>query len=570
MREKLSHRGNQAFSISNDHATIGYWTRTNQAQNLTRGSGLYETSSEKHSHETAWLKSLFGLSGFQIAGQSGGPLPPSAITSSLSDQGRPPQELTGDFVIACSVDEQLYLVRDHAGCRTLYFSMLGPRLVFASEPKAIWSLPEFSRQLDPDSLLKYLTFSFVPQQPTMLKNLFELPAGHLLHWTGNQYQIRRFFECESKVNEQLENSNPIERFQQVFSKSVAQRLTLQDREPLVFLSGGLDSSVVAAEIRRQHPGQITTFSLHFGEGYPNELSFAKQVADSLHTDHHEALIQPHQFLPQLRQMIWHLDDPIGDPITMPNFELAKRVSDRTDFVFNGEGGDPCLGGPKNLPMMLTHWYGTERHPNFRELAYLESFRRAYEEIDHIFEPAFQSTTNRECLTELLKPFFETGFSTRLLEKLQLINIRLKGAHLILPKVERMLGANGVVPLSPLFSREVVEESFALPPGLKLSRGVEKVVLKELYRDDLPRDVINRPKSGMRVPVHFWFQGEMKKYAKHILSRKELKRAGIFNPDRVKQLLDYNIEEGNGRYGIRLWMLITFEIWRRIVLEGEAV
>ena len=106
--------------------------------------------------------------------------------------------------------------------------------------------------------------------------------------------------------------------------------------------------------------------------------------------------------------------------------------------------------------------------------------------------------------------------------------------------------------------------------MKLERGIEKVILKNAYRDELPESVIARPKSGMRVPVHFWFQGEMKKYARHILSSRQIKRGGVFDHRRVKQLLKYNIEEGNGRYGMRLWMLLTFEIWRRIVIEGEAI
>jgi asparagine synthase (glutamine-hydrolysing) len=138
----------------------------------------------------------------------------------------------------------------------------------------------------------------------------------------------------------------------------------------------------------------------------------------------------------------------------------------------------------------------------------------------------------------------------------------------LPKVERMAGAFRLVTASPLFDERLVRLSFEMPPRLKLDRGIEKIVLKRAYQDRLPREVIERPKSGMRVPVHFWFQGEMKRYAKKLLAPRELKKAGIFEPERVGRLLVYDTEEGPGRYGIRLWMLLTFEIWRRIVIEGE--
>jgi len=106
--------------------------------------------------------------------------------------------------------------------------------------------------------------------------------------------------------------------------------------------------------------------------------------------------------------------------------------------------------------------------------------------------------------------------------------------------------------------------------MKLRYGIEKFVLKEAYKDDLPIEIINRPKSGMRVPVHYWFQREMRRYAKSILSRRRLKRVGIFNPDRVQQMLKYETEQANGRYGLRLWMLLTFEVWRRIVVDRESV
>ena len=170
---------------------------------------------------------------------------------------------------------------------------------------------------------------------------------------------------------------------------------------------------------------------------------------------------------------------------------------------------------------------------------------------------------------MIRPFFKARRPSLFLDKLTAINIRLKGAHLILPKVERMMGAAGIIPLSPLFSTEMVRFSYQMPSRLKLFGGVEKVLLKRTDADQLPAEVIARPKSGMRVPVHFWFRGELKRYARKILDRRQLPRVGLFDPQRVQQLLDYNTQEGPGRYGIRLWMLLTLEIWRRIVVEGEA-
>jgi asparagine synthase (glutamine-hydrolysing) len=257
---------------------------------------------------------------------------------------------------------------------------------------------------------------------------------------------------------------------------------------------------------------------------------------------------------------------------MPNFELSRHVAKEVRWVFNGEGGDPCFGGPKNVPMMLHHWYGgIKRGKHFRERQYLASYRRAYDDLYRLLTPDWQKKIDfNSHLIGVLKPFFQSRTPPDFLHKLIAINIRLKGAHLILPKVERMTGAWGLTPLAPLFDERLVKLSFEMPGRMKLSGGVEKIVLKRAFTNRLPPEIIARPKSGMRVPVHFWFKGELKRYARKILGKKSIKNTGIFDPERVRHLLDYNTPEGRARYGLRLWMLITFEIWRRIVIEKEPL
>ena len=160
------------------------------------------------------------------------------------------------------------------------------------------------------------------------------------------------------------------------------------------------------------------------------------------------------------------------------------------------------------------------------------------------------------------------FSPATLNKLMSINVRLKGAHLILPKVERMLAASGLTPLSPLFDEDLLRLSFQMPTKMKLRHGVEKWALKRAYENDLPREVIDRPKSGMRVPVHYWFRGELKRRARRTLAPGVLRQENIFDPERVRQWLRYDTDEGPGRYGMRLWMLMTFELWRRTVVDSR--
>ena len=475
--------------------------------------------------------------------------------------------LQGAFILALWDGEQGYLMRDGSGQRTLYYAEFDGRLLFANEPKGIHRYSGFKRQLNPGALAQYLSFSFVPQEQTMLQGLYELKPGHLLHYRQQQILLKRYFVFEETP---IQEQDTVQRFQSHFSQAVASRLT--DDKIGVFLSGGLDSSVITAELASQvNPEKIYSYSIHFGKKYLNELDFAQAVAKQCKTHHQEIFINPKHFLQRFREIIYYLDDPIGDPITIPNFELARQVKNEVAYVFNGEGGDPCFGGPKNYGMLLQHWYGVDRDEFFREKAYLNSFRRAYDELNHLLSPEIQQQIcQQRDLVDLLTPYFNASKPDNFLNKLMAMNIRLKGAHLILPKVERMLGVHGLPSLSPLFDEEIVKYSFSIPPQLKLAQGDEKLIMKQAFTGKIPQAVIDRPKSGMRVPVHFWFQGELKRYAKHILSPKEIKKSGIFNPERVKQLLKYDTEEAHKRYGLKLWMLLSFEIWRRLVIDGEAL
>jgi len=506
-----------------------------------------------------------------VAGQLYAPANPEGLWQAL-DSGDLAQ-LRGSFVLARSSGEGLTLIRDGAGRRTIYWGRCGDRFVFAIEPKAIHRLPQFSPRMRPAALAQFLTFSFVPGEGTMLEDLYELPAGHSVKLEpGQPPKLERWFQPE-RVDppEGRTDEDWVKGFRDRVG-DVVEEMRPQGQDAAIFLSGGIDSSVITAEVAARHDRPVHTYAIHFGEDYPNELEFAQAVAARCGTCHEEVLITPRDFTQRLPEIIWNLDEPIGDPVSMPNFELSRLVASRGyDRVFNGEGGDPCFGGPKNLPMLLGHWYGgVDFSPGHRERAYLASYRRAYEELEYLLAPDVRVAIQRERdLEGLLTPYFEADCPESFLNKLLLINMRLKGAHLILPKVERMLGANGLIPLSPLFDERLVEMALQLPGHLKLHGGVEKVILKRAYRGSLPDSVIDRPKSGMRVPVHYWFKGEMKRFARRLLSPKAIRAAGVFDEGRVKELLRYDNENGASRFGLRIWMLVTFEIWRRLVIERQS-
>ena len=482
--------------------------------------------------------------------------------------------LKGAFVAAVTDlhSPRIHLIRDGAGRRTVYCARLGERWLFASEPKALHQRLGFIRRLRPGAVAQYLTFSFIPGPQTMLDGLWEVPSGHIAILDSERPDpvwSPHFLPEHQTVEPAADNDAAwIARFRAGFADAV-EALRPNDDPVAVFLSGGIDSSIVTAQLCERRPGPVHTFAIHFGDAYANECEFARSVADYCGTVHEEVLIRPQDFVPRLYEIVHQLDEPIGDPVTMPNYELAARTADRGfRFVFNGEGGDPLFGGPKNVPMLLSHWYGGERSADFRERAYLASYRRAYDALDTLLTPEFRKAIDPDRdLNAVLRPFFTASQPARFLDKLIAINTRLKGAHLILPKVERMLGAWRLTPLSPLFDERLIELTFQLPGHLKLRNGVEKIILKRAFEGRLPQAIIDRPKSGMRVPVHAWFKDELARYARQLLNRRRIKADGIFQPSAVQQLLSYDESDGASRFGLRLWMLITFHIWKEQVLEA---
>lgn len=477
----------------------------------------------------------------------------------------------GEWVLAVRTAGRLLIARDAAGVRTVYWGRHHGRVLVGVEPKVVLAAPGFPRRVDPTALVQYLAFSFVPGERCGLADLHELPAGHQLDidLRSGCCEVTRWFVHEDIEVEEGDPADWVSATRSVIDAAVDSRLPDGERVSS-FLSGGLDSSIVtavAAECcKRRGLPPPATWSLHFGDRYPNELPFAAAVAARAGTDHHVVEVSAREVAANLRQLVWHLDEPIGDPVTAGTFALARSAGAVSPWILNGEGGDPVFGGPKNLPMLLEHWYRSDSDVAFREARYLATWRRAAEEIERLVHPDLLADVDlHDALHSVVGPFLNAARPEPFLNKLMVANMRLKGAHLILPKVDRMVGAFGGVQLSPLFDPAVIELSLRMPPAAKLRDGVEKWILKQAYADLLPPEVVGRPKSGMRVPVRWWFRRELRPLARDVLSPRAVRRAGVFQADTVRDIRRYR----TGRDGLRLWMLVTFELWRRTVIDGEA-
>ncbi|HEX7243051.1 MAG TPA: asparagine synthase-related protein [Longimicrobiaceae bacterium] len=456
-----------------------------------------------------------------------------------------------------AAERRLLLLRDGAGARTAYLAGDAAQgWSFAARLRALRRAPGVPGDVDPVALRDYLTCAFVPGERTMWKGVRELRPGTALALPDGREHV--FWEPRERVEDP---DAPLEahaaRLRALLEEAVRARLPRSG--PVgVYLSGGVDSSLVTALAARQAPGPVHTYALHFGGRYPNELRFSGMVAEHCGTVHHVLELPAATIREHLAESLAALDDPIGDPLTTPNLLLGRAASRDVEVILNGEGGDPSFGGPKNTPMLLHALYGT---PDELVAAYLRSFEKCYDDLPRLLTPEVRAELEGgppagHWFAGLLGDGGMRHYLNRLLD----VNVRFKGADHILTKVANLTTANGLLGRSPLADRRVIDAGFAIPPEHKLAGTVEKAVLKAAVADLLPHEVVHRPKSGMLVPVQAWFAGELRAYARDLLLDRRARTRPYFERATVREWLD---TPRAPKRGVRIWLLLTMELWMRV-------
>lgn len=457
-----------------------------------------------------------------------------------------------------------HILRDTPGARTLYVTRNRGQWWVASRLRMLRRSPAVSDSLNVNALRDYLTYAFVPGEQTMWRDARELRPGTIEAWPDNTTStywtpaktctVQGFGEGRT-LPEQAQT------LEKLLIDVVDERLP-GGQEVSVLLSGGLDSSFVTAIAAQRHSARVHTLSVHFGDEYRNELAFSSMVAKHCNTEHHIVELPADLIQRQLPETLLALDDPIGDPLTVPNLILAREASKYSRVILNGEGGDPCFGGPKNIPMILHEVYGSEEDFPY-ERAYLRSFQKCYDDLPRLLSAgAHEALRDFPAQEAYLTPFFEEARLASLLDRLMWLNVACKGSDHILTKVNNLTTAAGMLGLSPLFDRRVVEACFGIAPEHKLSGTQEKVALKAAAESWLPREIVHRPKSGMLVPVQYWFRKSLKKYAEQMLLDRKAMTRPYLNADLIRRWLDYK-DNVWPRHGVKLWLLLTLEVWLRM-------
>ena len=515
------------------------------------------------------------------------------------------EQLSGMFAFALWDERQqkLLLARDRIGQKPMFYSRDGADLLFGSEMKAILALHHQERELDPLAMHDYLSLRFIPSPLTIFKHIQKLPPAHTLVFQNGQIRLRRYWHLSFREKLTMSEPEILEALREKLKQTVASHL-MSDVPVGALLSGGLDSSLIVAILAGDLARKTNTFSIGVAESDFDELPFARLVAEHYETQHVEERVAAN-VIQSLPEMIWHLDEP-SDPIAACMFQAARLASRHVKVVLGGDGGDELfagfdryvgaryidmyslmplalrqgLMGPMldRLPDSFTYKSLTQKLRWLHHLSLQATSAEQYAEATCFFrfthegkhalycDKLWGEMEERNSTTAITEPF-NRAEADHLLDRMLYTDFvtRLPEHSLVL--TDRMSMAHGLEVRSPFLDHEMVEFLAKVPAEIKVQNHQPKYLMRKLAANYLPAPILQREKQGFMLPIAYWFRTDLFPLVSQMLEHSHFVRDGWFKKENIQRLLE---EHRSNRYDhhVRLWMLLTLELWHQLYIEGR--
>jgi asparagine synthase (glutamine-hydrolysing) len=499
------------------------------------------------------------------------------------------------FVLLDQKKNLLFIFRDRAGIKPLYYFHNDDCTLFASELKALHHYPVFKREINEAAVSLFFKYAYIQAPHTIFKNTFKLRAGHFLKIDLHKKELNEIkywdvIEYYNKPKLKISEREAIEETERLLTSAFQYRM-VSDVPVGVFLSGGYDSTAVAAILQKNNSQKIKTFTIGFHQQKFNEAVYAKKIAEYIGTDHHEhycSTKEAQDIFPVLADIY---DEPFGDSSAIPTILVSRFAKKKVTVALSADGGDEIFAGYNRYDQLSAIYKVLNKTPQFLQnfsgavlsqipFSQIRAKNKALQQIPKLAEilsakndieinDAMSRHYSNEHLGNILnKPFNDIGLFdslTNINDGNDFLNIALALDYKvymtddILVKVDRATMSVGLEGREPLLDHRIIEFVAQLPSHLKYNKGIKKSLLKKITHKYVPAELLDRPKTGFGIPVYEWLRKELKEYLHMYINEEELKKHDYINIKEAIRMRDDFIAGKKG-YEVKIWLLLMFQMW----------
>lgn len=527
------------------------------------------------------------------------------------------KKLIGMFAIALwdKKERKLFLARDRFGEKPLYYGWQGDTFLFGSELKPLTLHPAFEKKLNKGAMGLLLKHGYIPGPYSIWKNIFKLPAAnYLILNEGNSnpkpicyWSFKDLVENADSNKLDIDDDSAVEKLESLLIESIKRQM-ISDVPLGALLSGGVDSSLVAALMQDISDTPIKTFSIGFEDPQFDESKHAEAVANHLGTDHTSLIMKPSDLLDLVPEIAKIYDEPFADSSQLPTTIVSRLAQQHVSVALSGDAGDETFGGYSRYYLIEMLWNNINKLPRLlrnrlsrlltivtpeqsslllgwlfsrvnqtylpdklyklgERLQDVESFEELYlSYVSEINDPTKLLKDLSSVPQYLLGSTNEWPKANNAVEKLMAVDTQTYLTDDILVKVDRAAMSTSLELRAPFLDHNLVEYAWQLPFSFKYREGQTKWILRQVLYKHVPKSLIERPKQGFGIPLNDWLRGPLRDWAEELLNENYLEKQDLFNIEEVRSMWDQHLS-GTRQYGPRLWYILMFQVWYKEYYEN---
>lgn len=607
MNRTLHHRGpeGEGYAVFNsDRATIGLGHRRLRIIDLSEGGKQPKSFNTFHitfngeMYNYLEIKKQLEDKGHQFNSHSD----TEVILHAFSETGPSSiQQFIGMYAFGLYDEsiQKLYLFRDRAGVKPLYYYWKNGLLLFGSELKALMQHPGFDKDIDTDAVAAYMQFGYIPAPHSVFKDTHKLKPGHYLeidiqNKTLKEIQYWNVYDAYNKPSLNIDLPDAILETEKLLTNAFQYRM-VSDVPVGVFLSGGYDSSCVTALLQKNNTEKIKTFTIGVPDAGLDEAPYAKQIAAHLGTDHTELYCTQKEALEIVPQLPFFYDEPFADSSAIPTSLVSRIAREKVTVALSADAGDEIFAGYNRYDFAMKYGKKIQSFPSFMRktaaammdvipagsipvLNKKYNFHSRYEKLKTLIkDPSSQnmllSMTRQMNDADLRKLFLprisriETAFDSKELKKngdavldfMLAMDYQTYLPDDILHKVDRATMSVSLEGREPFLDQRVVEWAAQLPNHYKYNNGDKKFIIKQIVHKYIPASIMDRPKMGFGIPIAHWLQHELKAFVDQYLDESFIQKQNIFNNEEI-QRINRSFYNGRAERAEKIWYLLMFQMW----------